>query len=65
MLVCEKDGRFHVVRKIEKSGLGLKVHSYCKQDGFQGIDHFPEEFFPMFCEECQEKWEEAKSKAKK
>ncbi|KKM65259.1 hypothetical protein LCGC14_1493020 [marine sediment metagenome] len=63
MLICERDGKFHIVRKITKSGMSLKVNTYCGQDGFSEIDQLPIEFLGKLCAGCQGSWDETKKAA--
>jgi hypothetical protein len=63
MLICERDGEFHIVRKIVKSGMSLKVTTYCEQDGFTEIDQLPIEFLGKLHDGCQDKWCEVRKAA--
>lgn len=64
MLICEKEGEFHIVRKIIKSGMSLKVTTYCTENGFQEIDQLPDEFLSKLCNKCQGAWKETKQAAR-
>lgn len=63
MLICEKDGGFHIVRKIVKSGLSLDVSTYCGKNGFTETDQLPGEFLSKLCKGCQNGWAEVKRAA--
>ena len=64
MLICKDDDDvFHIVRKIIKSGMSLKISTYCGKDGFQGIDQLPDEFLSKLHDKCQDSWCETKKAA--
>ena len=65
MLICRDSNEvFHIVRKIIKSGMSLKVTTYCAEDGFSEIDQLPDEFLSKLHDKCQDAWTETKKAAR-
>ena len=64
MLISSKeDDIFCIVRRIEKSGMSMKVQSYCGEDGYSEIQQLPDEFLPKLHDKCQAAWTETKNAA--